>query len=200
MRVRTINQRRAAVAVLATVALAASLGAAPAAVAAASVEAPAVTNTFVRAAGTGKVMLKDPKVRGKACKGAKGVTVVVDFRNLRNARGKKMNVVKIGCARGAQESGFTALLGAGFDVDPTQAFVCMIDHRPIDPPTCPPPDGFWSYSHGKRGGQWESSGVGAGGWQPPKGSLEGWSWAPYDRMDWGLPRVTPADLFPPAAA
>ena len=138
---------------------------------------------------------KPPKIIGKACQSERGVTVVVDFRTLRNPKGKKLNLIKIGCARGDQESGFTALLDAGFDVDPDSPFVCTIDDRPIDPPRCPPLDGFWSYSHGERGGDWELSGTGAGGWDPPPGSLEGWSWSPYDR-DWDVPRVTPRDLFP----
>ena len=143
-----------------------------------------------------EIVAKPPKITGKACKGETGVTVVVDFRTLRNLSGKKMNLVKIGCARGAQESGFTALLDAGFDVNPESPFVCKIDNRPLDSPSCPAPDGFWSYSHGERGGEWELSGTGAGGWQPPPGSLEGWSWSPYDQ-DWAFPRVTPSDLFPP---
>ena len=139
--------------------------------------------------------LKRPKIVGEACGSDDGVTVVVDFRNLRNGKDKKMNLIRIGCAEGDQDSGFTALLDAGFDVDPDSAFVCKIDNRPLDRPTCPAPDGFWSYSHGERGGDWTPSGVGAGDWDPPAGSLEGWSWSPYDK-DWGLPRVTPDDLFP----
>ena len=140
--------------------------------------------------------VKSPQIKGEACASEDGVTVVVDFRNLRNGKAKKMNLIRIGCAEGDQESGFTALLGAGFDVDPGSPFVCKIDNRPLDRPTCPAPDGFWAYSHGERGGDWAPSGVGAGDWDPPAGSLEGWSWSPYDK-DWGLPRVTPDDLFPP---
>ena len=139
---------------------------------------------------------KPPKIKGDACTSEDGVTVVVDFRNLRNGTDKKMNLIRIGCAEGDQDSGFAALLGAGFDVDPDSPFVCKIDNRPLDRPTCPAPDGFWAYSHGERGGDWTVSGVGAGDWDPPAGSLEGWSWCPYEK-DWGLPRVTPDDLFPP---
>ena len=140
---------------------------------------------------------KPPTITGEACTRENGVTVVLDFRNLRSGTGKKMNRIKIGCAQGTQESGFAALLDAGFDVDPDSPFVCTLDNRPIDPPTCPAPDGFWSYSHGERGGGWVLAGSGAGGWQPPAGSLEGWSWAPYDREGWQVPRVTPRELFPP---
>ncbi len=139
---------------------------------------------------------KPPKIIGKACTSKRGVTVVVDFRTLRNRSGHPMNVIKIGCAKGAPESGLSALLGAGFDVDPDNPFVCMIDNRPINPPRCPPPDGYWAYSHGKRGGNWMVAGTGAGDWTPPRGSLEGWSWAPYDKPNWIFPRVTPRDLFP----
>lgn len=138
-----------------------------------------------------------PKITGRACESSRGVTVVVDFRTLRNPSGRKMNRIKIGCAEGAQESGFAALLDAGFDVDPDNPFVCTIDNRPIDPPTCPLPNGYWAYSHGERGGDWVYSGTGAGDWTPPPGSLEGWSWTPYDKERWKFPRVTPDELFPP---
>lgn len=144
--------------------------------------------------------LKPPRISGTACTSQDGVTVVVDFRNLANAAGKKMNLIRIGCAEGAQQSGFTALLGAGFDVDPNRPFVCTIDDRPIDLPGCPPPDGYWSYSHGLRGHHWKSSSVGAGDWTPPAGSLEGWSWSPYAKTSpWNFPRVSPKKLFPPNA-
>lgn len=159
--------------------------------------APAVSDSSGSRAVVGFAQ-KDPKIVGEGCESDDGVTVVVDFRTLRNPKGKRMNRVKIGCAEGAQESGFTALLDAGFDVDPDNPFVCEIDNRPINPPTCPPPDGFWAYSHGERGGEWEFSGTGAGDWEPPAGSLEGWSWSPYDKEGWDFPRVTPRDLFPPA--
>lgn len=140
-----------------------------------------------------------PKITGKACRSADGVTVVVDFRILRDGKGKKMNRIKIGCAEGDQESGFSALLDAGFDVDPDSPFVCSIDNRPINPPRCPPPDGYWAYSHGQRGGDWAVSGTGAGGWVPPPGSLEGWCWAPYDKPGWKFRRLDPSDLFPPGS-
>jgi hypothetical protein len=164
---------------------------------AAATPAPATIPAPIDVASPSGITLKDPRITGKACPSEGGVTVVVDFRTLRNPNGKKMNRVKIGCARGAQQSGFTALLGAGFDVDPDSSFVCKIDNRPLDSPSCPAPDGYWAYSHGERGGDWTFSGVGAGDWQPPPGSLEGWSWSPYDKQGWDLPRVNPSDLFPP---
>jgi hypothetical protein len=149
------------------------------------------------AEGTSHVALKPPKIRGEACATEDGVTVVVDFRNLLDRKGKKLNLVKIGCAEGDPSDGFQALLGAGFDVDPDSPFVCEIDHKPLDG-SCAA-YGFWSYNHGERGGDWEFSSTGAGGWDPPAGSLEGWSWWPYDKSDkpWGEPRVKPHDLFPP---
>jgi len=140
--------------------------------------------------------LKDPKVVGEACKGSTGITVVVDFRKLHNEAGKVMNRVKIGCAKGAQADGFEALLDAGFDVDPTVEFVCEIDERPLPEDSICASNGYWAYSHGERGGDWTYSGVGPADWVPPAGSLEGWSWAPYDKVGWDLPRVTPSDLFP----
>lgn len=182
---------------LAAMASMALTSAAPAAVP--STAAPAAVSSTATSSHSIGVSLQAPKIVGEACRSQDGVTVVVDFRDLANVKGKKMNLVRIGCAEGAQASGLTALLSAGFDVDPSQPFVCTIDNRPLNPATCPPPDGFWSYSHGERGKKWQPSGVGAGDWVPPAGSLEGWSWAPYDKLErWVTPRETPKDLFPPA--
>jgi hypothetical protein len=156
----------------------------------------APTTAQAAPAGASQTALQPPKIRGSACKTQDGVTVVVDFRDLSNRKGKKLNLVKIGCAEGDLADGFEALLAAGFVVDPDGAFVCSIDHKPLDG-SCAV-GGFWSYNHGERGGEWEFSSTGAGGWDPPVGSLEGWSWWPYDKSDkWGEQRVKPRDLFPP---
>lgn len=153
-------------------------------------------STPATADGVAAPTLRDPKVVGHECRGATGVTVVVDFRKLHNEAGKVMNKVKISCAKGAQDSGLTALLKAGFEVDPTEPFICEIDERPLPEDSVCASNGYWSYSHGERGGDWSYSGVGPGDWVPPAGSLEGWSWAPYDKEGWDLPRVTPDELFP----
>lgn len=156
---------------------------------------PAASATVAPApAGAVAPTLKPPKVVGKQCGGAAGVTVVVDFRNLHNEDGKIMNKVKIGCAKGPQSDGFTALLGAGFEVDPDSDFVCEIDDRPLPEDSECASAGYWSYWHAERDGRWEFSGVGPADWVPPAGSLEGWSWSPYDK-EWGSPRVKPRDLF-----
>lgn len=171
------------------------------AVQAASAAPPATRSApSTAAAPAGTAALPPPVVKGAACHDKTGVTVVVDFRDLVDKDGQTMNLIRIGCAEGAQQSGLTALLGAGFKVDPDQTFVCTINDRPLHNKSCPPPDGFWSYSHGLRGDRWTLSSVGAGDWTPPPGSLEGWSWSPYGHQpaSWDFPRVSPKDLFPMA--
>jgi len=145
-------------------------------------------------AGVAASALKPPKIVGEQCGGATGVTVVVDFRNLHNEAGKVMNKVKIGCAKGPQSDGLTALLDAGFDVDPDSDFLCEIDDRPLPEDSVCASTGYWSYWHAERDGRWKFSNVGPADWVPPAGSLEGWSWSPYDK-EWGSPRVKPRDLF-----
>ena len=143
--------------------------------------------------------LKHPRIEGAACQDSTGITVVVDFRDLLNEHGKRMNLVRIGCAEQPVGDGLDALLGAGFDVDPSAPFVCTIDARPLDGDCAS--SAFWSYSHGLRGHRWNFSSVGAGDWNPPAGSLEGWSWSPFDHHpSWSFPRVSPRDLFPPHIA
>jgi hypothetical protein len=140
--------------------------------------------------------LKQPRIEGQACQDSTGITVVVDFRDLPNKLGKRMNLVRIGCAEQPVGDGFDALLGAGFHVDPTVPFVCTIDDRPLDGDCAS--HAYWSYSHGLRGHRWKFSTVGAGDWNPPEGSLEGWSWSPFGHEpgSWSYPRVSPRDLFP----
>lgn len=148
------------------------------------------------AASSGAVAsgLRPPRVVGAKCGGPTGVTVVVDFRNLHNRAGKIMNTVKIGCARGQQDDGLSALLAAGFQVDPDSEFVCEIDNRPLPEDSVCASAGYWSYWHAERDSRWVFSSVGPADWVPPPGSLEGWSWSPYDK-GWGSPRVKPRDLF-----
>lgn len=102
--------------------------------------------------------LKSPRIEGQACKDDTGITVVVDFRDLTNAQGKRMNLVEIGCAEQPVGNGFDALLGAGFQVDPNQPFVCQIDDRPMNSADCSDV-GYWAYAHGLRGHRWHYSNV-----------------------------------------
>jgi len=164
-----------------------------------AVAAPPVAPDAAERTGAGDAVasaLKPPRVIGHECRGDDGVTAVVDFRNLHNPNGSVMNKVKIGCARGPQQDGLSALTEAGFTVDPASAFVCEIDNRPLPVDSVCASTGYWSYWHADRDGEWEFSGVGPADWAPPAGSLEGWSWSPYDK-EWDGPRVTPDELFPP---
>ena len=106
--------------------------------------------------------------------------MVVDFRDLENARGRRLNLVKIGCASGRQASGLEAIAAAGFDLLHRDGFVCRLDGKPLPAQTDCASAGYWSYWHAERDGAWDFSGDGAGAWAPPPGSLEGWAWNWYD--------------------
>lgn len=183
--------RRAASAAAAIGLVAASLVVAPAAQAAAAapIDAPSRAPS-----PTVDAPLPDPKIKGTACTTKKGVTVVVDFRDLHDAKGKRLNLVKIGCARGPQESGITAIQDAGFKLQHSGGLVCRLDQKPLPEQTDCASEGYWSYWHATRRSSWEYSNVGAGGWAPPAGSLEGWAWNWYDEAE-ADPRVDPSDLF-----
>jgi hypothetical protein len=176
-------------------ALLAGVGLVLTALAAPTAAATATEESAVAAAAVEHERLPDPKVKGRACRTDRGITVVVDFRDLRTEAGRRMNLVRIGCARRAGD-GLAALTRAGFDLEHRAGFVCRIDERPLPDDTRCGVEGYWSYWHGERGGEWEYSGVGAGSWNPPPGSLEGWAWNWYDESE-ADPRVEPDELFPP---
>lgn len=96
-----------------------------------------------------------------------GVTVVVDFTDLRGA-------VETGCAEGDPESGRDALELAGFTpVDgATPGLLCTIDAQP-DP--CPTEfeGSYWAYWQ-VVDGEWVSSSVGLDEADPTPGGTEGW--------------------------
>lgn len=109
------------------------------------------------------------------CSTVNGVTVVVDFGPLGGG-------VQVGCAPGDPDSGYAALTGAGFSVDPalrSPGFLCRIDGRPTeaaDPCVVPsPPWAYWSYWIADRGRAWCYSDVGMLGRDPVRGTVEGWS-------------------------
>jgi hypothetical protein len=114
-----------------------------------------------------------PAAQAAAC--ADGVTVVVDYRELGAG-------VQTGCASGSPASGLAALSGAGFGYTfPTRqpGFVCRINELPgTDREACvstPPAKAYWSYWHAQPGGSWSYSSLGAGSYEPPAGSVEGWA-------------------------
>lgn len=143
--------------------------------------------------------LPDPKIKGAPCQRRPRVTVVVDFRDLENARGKRLNLVKLGCAGAQPDNGLAAIVAAGYQLQHRNGLVCRLDGKPRLAQTDCVSEGFWSYWHAERAGPWEFSDVGAGEWQPPRGSVEGWSWNWYDDPR-AAPRVDPADLGRPPQA
>jgi hypothetical protein len=133
------------------------------------------------------------------CAAGGGVTVVVDFRALGGE-------VRTGCAGGDPASGLTALGGAGFGytfASRQPGFVCRIDNRPgPDTEQCvntPPTSAYWSYWHAAPGGSWTSSSIGAGGYDPAPGSVEGWAFG-AGRPPSVTPPAPPAPKPPPPPA
>ena len=147
--------------------------------------------TYPPASRSATAELPDPKVKGQACTGGRDVTVVVDFRDLENGRGRRLNLVKIGCANGRPDSGLDAIAAAGFDLLHRDGFVCRLDGKPLPAQTDCASAGYWSCWHAERDGAWDFSGDGAGAWAPPPGSLEGWAWNWYDDPA-AAPRLDPS--------
>jgi hypothetical protein len=111
-----------------------------------------------------------PVAAAAACSGTSGVTVVVDFGSLGGG-------VQTSCAAGDPSSGLGALssAGHGYAFVPRQpGLVCQVDARP-NPCNGAPTTAYWSYWHASRGGSWSYSTLGAGGYNPPPGSVEGWA-------------------------
>ncbi len=111
-----------------------------------------------------------PAAEAAACSGSTGVTVVVDFGSLGGG-------VQTGCAGGNPGSGLAALSGAGhgYTFVPRQpGLVCQVDARP-NPCNGAPTTAYWAYWHASRGGSWSYSTLGAGGYDPAPGTVEGWA-------------------------
>ncbi|MET0831961.1 MAG: hypothetical protein ABWY62_06215 [Acidimicrobiia bacterium] len=126
------------------------------------------------------------------CPGDDGVTVVVDATAL---NGELM----VGCAPGSPQSGFDALVAAGFSVEAvtaTPGLLCRIDGLPTpSDETCaddPPIDFYWAYWT-VESGEWRYATEGAATREPEAGSVEGWSF-----VDGGTspppPGVDPTEL------
>jgi hypothetical protein len=122
-----------------------------------------------------------PAAQAAACSGKTGVTVVADF----TALGGK---IVTACDSGDPTTGLTALTGAGYTyafVPRYPGFICTIDSEP-DPCNGAPATAYWSYWHAEPGGTWSYSTLGAGSYDPPQGSVEGWAFG-----DGTAPGITP---------
>jgi hypothetical protein len=98
-----------------------------------------------------------------------GVTIVVQY-------GDPLGT-SVGCATGDPATGLEALksLGHRYTFVPRQpGFLCTIDDRP-DPCNNGPANAYWSYWHAQPGGAWSYGSIGAGSYDPPSGSVEGWA-------------------------
>lgn len=130
-----------------------------------------------------------------ACDTSTGVTVVVDFG--------PYGGVEVGCAPDTG-TGLGALEAAGFAWTGTAQygnFVCRIDGLPTaQDDQCvrtPPATAYWVYWHAQRGGAWAYSSQGPGAYDPPAGSVEGWSFGAGDPPGSAPPPPVPAPPPPP---
>jgi hypothetical protein len=132
--------------------------------------------------------------RWEPCEPDTGVTVIVDERAIGTGK------VYVGCAPGEQANGVEALEHAGFHIEGTKeyglAFICRIEGEPTPAEQAcehsAPANAYWAYWHGKPGGRWGYSGVGAYGYKPALGSVEGWG---FD----GGPGIEPMDGSGPSS-
>ncbi len=111
-----------------------------------------------------------PAAQAAVCRGTSGVSVIVDY-------GRAGGGIERRCAPGDPTSGLTALSGAGlpYTFVPRQpGLVCTINDVP-DPCNGAPVTAYWSYWHLRPNKTWEFSSVGAGGYNPARGSTEGWA-------------------------
>jgi hypothetical protein len=124
------------------------------------------------------------------CEPETGVTVIVDFQSL------GAHDVQVRCAPGEPGTGVSALVNAGFTVAGAEpwglSFICRIDDLPTTAEQLcnrtPGDSEYWSYWHGRPGGQWSYS-----GYFPEIGTVEGWG---FSRLaDPGVPyiRIRPQD-------
>lgn len=134
-----------------------------------------------------------------ACTATSGVLVAVVFSHWGGS-------VSVGCASGRQPDGLDSMRDAGFltagDEADGDAFVCRIgvaakglaSERPTsaeDPcVSTPPASAYWAFWVADPGGDtWDYSDAGVTAYQPPAGSIEGWTFGAG-----GRPTVTPAQL------
>lgn len=129
------------------------------------------------------------------CEPDTGVTMIVDFQSL------GAHDVQVRCALGETGTGVSALIDAGFTVAGAEpwglAFICRIDDLPTPAEQLcnrtPGDSEYWSYWHGRPGGQWFYSGVGASGYFPEIGTVEGWGFSRRAEPGTPLIRIRPQD-------
>ncbi len=110
-----------------------------------------------------------PNAQAAPCGSHAGVTIIVED-------GDSVGI-SVRCATGDPATGLEALKSSGhrYTFVPRQpGFVCTIDARP-DPCNNGPATAYWSYWHAQPGGSWSYGSTGAGSYDPPSGSIEGWS-------------------------
>ena len=120
------------------------------------------------ATGAGALALA-PAAQAASCGDARGVTIVVEY-------GDPVGT-STGCATGDPATGLEALKNSGhrYTFVPRQpGFVCTIDAMP-DPCNNGTASAYWSYWHAQPGGSWSYGRTGAGSYDPPPGSIDGWS-------------------------
>ncbi|KAA2250995.1 hypothetical protein F0L68_38465 [Solihabitans fulvus] len=147
------------------------------------------------ATGTGLLVAAATPAAASGCADGAGVTVVVDYRSLGGG-------VQVGCAAGSPASGLDALQAAGFGYNSASrqpGFVCRIGGRPATDPcvNAAPASAYWSYWHAQPGGAWAFSDLGAAGYTPAAGSVEGWSFGSGQQPGIAAP-ARPAPPPPPA--
>lgn len=121
------------------------------------------------------------------CEPGTGVTIVVDRNALADHK------IYVRCALGPQPNGIAALQSAGFALEGTMAwglaFLCRIDGQPTpaeeDCARTPGASRYWSYWHGKPGGRWAYSGVGAANPLSAAGidAVQGWGFGRGVRIE-----------------
>ena len=122
----------------------------------------------IAATGAGALSLASI-AQAASCGDIAGVTIVVEY-------GDPVGT-SIGCAAGDPATGLEALKtsGHGYTFVPRHpGFVCTIDARP-DPCNNGPANAYWSYWHAQPGGSWSYASTGAGSYDPPPGSVDGWA-------------------------
>jgi hypothetical protein len=118
------------------------------------------------------IVVRAAPASAAACgsKHKKGVTVVVDFTKFHRG-------IKVGCDPSRPGNGLVALRKAGFSyafVPRQPGFVCTINKEPRK---CngAPTSAYWSYWHARPHGKWIYSTLGAAGYHPKSGWVEGWA-------------------------
>lgn len=143
----------------------------------------------VVAAGTFAAPSASAAGAAAACRGATGVTVIVDYNEIGGP-------TRAGCAPdGGGRSGAQAFADAGFSLeyDPRQpGYVCKVTGLPTDRP-CLENDSFWSlwWSDGNSG-RWVFSNQGVGGLDIPDGGYVAFAWHE------GSGHADPPDVVPTA--